>query len=431
MISGKTAHDIFLQIRHQAITGQLQPGDTLPPVRDLAEQLGINRNTVASAYKKLVRAGIAVSRGRNGTSVKKLDLGMVTEGVPMSRLIDASGGNPDPELLPDLAELQKNLSLRHRLYGEPVMNSRLEQWARDWLAQDLPHFFTLCLTHGAVDAIERLLMSYLVSGDKVAVETPCFLNSIQIINANGFELTGVEIDNQGMIPSSLVNALDRGAQAVVITPRAHNPTGCSLSAQRADEIKSILQDYSHVMVIVDDHFSMLSVEQYQNVIPDNHPRWALIRSMSKIMGPDIRLAFVASDAATSALLQQRLAAGINWISHIIQDLVAASVLSPQFADFIAKARNRYQQKRLIFNTALLANGIDVADVIDGFNLWLPLASESSKVVMALAHRGWMVREGEVFGIERPIHGIRITLSMLDERQLLDLAQDIADVINLQ
>ncbi|STU97074.1 transcriptional regulator of pyridoxine metabolism [Klebsiella pneumoniae subsp. ozaenae] len=49
----------------------MQPGEVLPPVRELASQLAVNRNTVAAAYKRLVTSGLAVSQGRNGTAIKR------------------------------------------------------------------------------------------------------------------------------------------------------------------------------------------------------------------------------------------------------------------------------------------------------------------------------------------------------------------------
>lgn len=58
-ITGQTASAVFDSIRQQILSGALEPGQLLPPVRDLALQLQINRNTVAAAYKRLDAAGLA------------------------------------------------------------------------------------------------------------------------------------------------------------------------------------------------------------------------------------------------------------------------------------------------------------------------------------------------------------------------------------
>ncbi|MFP3670799.1 GntR family transcriptional regulator, partial [Priestia sp. SIMBA_032] len=58
-ISGSTAAQIAASVRALVERGSLAPGDALPPVRALAESLGINRNTVVAAYKQLAASGLA------------------------------------------------------------------------------------------------------------------------------------------------------------------------------------------------------------------------------------------------------------------------------------------------------------------------------------------------------------------------------------
>jgi len=68
---------IITQIKHMVASGRLRPGDEAPPIRVLAEQLLINPNTVARAYRELESAGILTSRQGSGTrvSVKGSPLG--------------------------------------------------------------------------------------------------------------------------------------------------------------------------------------------------------------------------------------------------------------------------------------------------------------------------------------------------------------------
>ena len=60
---------IITQIKHMVASGRLKPGEIMPPIRVLAEQLLVNPNTVARAYKELEAAGIFTSRQGSGTSV--------------------------------------------------------------------------------------------------------------------------------------------------------------------------------------------------------------------------------------------------------------------------------------------------------------------------------------------------------------------------
>lgn len=171
-IRGKSAAEIFDSVRAQVQSQQILPGQGLPPVRELAARLDVNRNTVAAAYKRLVAAGIATAQGRRGTTIRGQGPGEQEGALPDSPLVDLASGNPNPAWLPDLAAALRAMPYRPRLYGEPLINAGLEAHARAWFTPDCPAPFEVDLAHGAVDAIERLLGALLVPGDKVAVENP-------------------------------------------------------------------------------------------------------------------------------------------------------------------------------------------------------------------------------------------------------------------
>lgn len=71
--------------------------------------------------------------------------------------------------------------------------------------------------------------------------------------------------------------------------------------------------------------------------------------------------------------------------------------------------------------ALHAQGINNIFPGDGLNLWLPLAEASQNVAFALAKSGWLVREGDAFGVNTPAQGLRITLSTLNDNDINRLA----------
>ncbi|MFC4878849.1 transcriptional regulator PtsJ [Microbulbifer halophilus] len=403
----------------------LLPGDSLPPVRELAETLGVNRNTVAAAYKRLAKAGIAVTRGRLGTTICAPPRAGEQEGLSSgTALIDLADGNPDPQWLPDPQALLAECLPRPFLYGEDTILPELRQLGHDWLKPDCPSDHQLELTHGAVDAIERLATAHLVPGDKVAVEDPCFLGTINALRLAGMQTVGVEIDDAGMRPEALEAALDQGVQAVLVTPRAHNPTGCSLSRRRADALKRILAAHPNVLVIVDDHFALLAETPYHSIIPATTARWALIRSVSKGLGPDLRLAFVACDPATAERLRTRLAPGMTWISHILQAIVGACLASKDVRKRLDKARSEYARHREEMRTALQAQGIEVPPASGGFNVWLPLPGDAKDVAYALAKKGWLVRLGSAFEVQGQARAIRVTVSRLQDGQAQRFAEDL-------
>ena len=425
-IQGKTAADIFDNIRRQLLSGALQPGQALPPVRDLAVALDVNRNTVASAYKRLVAAGIAVTQGRLGTVIRApVQPGEQEGALAGSPLTDLASGNPAPAHLPDPASFIRSGPDAIRLYGAPTVNPGLEAHAERWLGPDCPAPARIDLAHGAVDAIERLLFAHLVAGDKVAVEHPCFLGSINTLRIAGLQAVGVTTDAEGMRPDALAAALAQGAQAVLITPRAQNPLGCSLSQTRAEALQAVLAGHPDVLVIVDDHFAPLSTRPFHPVIPPATRHWALVRSVSKALGPDLRLAFVASDPDSSQRLRLRLASGTSWVSHLLQDIVQACLESDAVTEQIERARADYARRRDLLVVALQACGIAALTPADGLNVWIPLAGDSQAVVLALAQRGWLVRSGDSFGVTSGAAGIRVSIATMEADQAGRFSADLA------
>ncbi|MFK0280916.1 aminotransferase class I/II-fold pyridoxal phosphate-dependent enzyme [Streptomyces sp. NPDC090499] len=431
-IYGTTAAEIAGSVRDLIASGELAPQDLLPPVRMLAEELGVNRNTVASAYRQLVAAGEAVTRGRGGTVVAGVPE-LASEGAWFGgRLTDLASGNPDPQLLPDVLRAFHGDGYRPALYGAPPVDERLAGWATEHYAPDLGDTgFRVLVTHGAVDATERLLNAYLTRGDAVAVEDPCFLASIGTLRLNGFRTVAVAVDEQGMRPDALRMALEDGVRAVVCTPRAHNPTGVSITAERAAELQAVLARHPQVLMIEDDHFWAVSRAAYHRVTVPGSMRWALVRSLSKFLGPDMRLALVACDEETATRLGTRLNTGATWVSGLLQHAAHALLASSDVTALTARARETYVQRRNLLLAQLAQRGIAVPDGCrsDGLNAWIPLKTPARPVADALARRGWAVQPGDLFSSgTSAAQALRVTTSMLTDEQAAQFADDLADVL---
>ncbi|MCQ9387358.1 aminotransferase class I/II-fold pyridoxal phosphate-dependent enzyme [Brevibacterium sp. 50QC2O2] len=428
-ISGRTADEIVDSVRGLIDSGRLQAGDALPPARDLARTLEVNRNTVLSAYRRLSVAGLAVTRGRGGTSVAR-NQPTATEGFsPGTVLRDIGNGNPDPHLLPDLRPALAQSAGDPVLYGAPVIDPGLAAWATDWLGEDLDRSFDLSLAAGAVDAVERLLAQALTPGDAVALEDPCFLTSVQTVRLAGYRILPAAVDEQGLTPDGLRAALGSGARAVVCTPRAHNPTGASLSADRAAELRAVLADHPYVLVIADDHFSRLSTSAYQSIVGPEHQRWALVRSVSKFLGPDLRLALIAADPKTTERLGARLAPGVTWVSHLLQRLALGLLGDADTQAAIDRAREHYAERNRAFAALLERHGIP-ACAGDGLNLWLDTECEARTIHEALMRKGWLSRTGDEFALtaSAPSRHLRLTIHDLDEASAQSLADALADAL---
>ena len=431
VISGGTAAEIADSVRALVDRGDLAPGAGLPSVRALAEQLGVNRNTAVAAYRILARSGVVVSLGRGGTRVAQRQAVPQEGFAAAGSLRDVATGNPDPRLIPDLSPALTSAAGRPVLYGEPVIDPGLEQWARDWMTADTPGDpadVRLTLTSGAVDAVERLLTQALMRDDAVALEDPCFLASIQIARHGGYRAVPVPVDVEGMTVDGLRAALEQGVRAVVCTPRAQNPTGASLSERRAAELREVLADHPYVLVVQDDYYSFLSRQPFHSIVGPGHRRWALLRSVSKFVGPDMCLAVTATDPETAGRLAQRLSPGTTWVSHLLQRITHAVMTDPDALALIERAGAHYAARNAAFADRLTAQGLPVL-AGDGVSLWVPVPAPAREVAEQLMRRGWLVRTGDEFQLEpgtEPSRSLRLTVHDLDEEAMRRLAEDLAE-----
>ena len=430
-INGRSASEIAESLRALIERGALRPGDPLPPVRALAESLGVNRNTVVAGYRLLSGAGVIVSRGRGGTRVADL-LPVAQEGFAGDSVLrDVATGNPDPDLIPDPSRALASMAGRPVLYGEPVIDPDLQRWGLEWMsdahAGAAP--MRLTVTSGAADAVERLLAQALTREDAVALEDPCFLASIHTVRLAGYRPIAVPVDDEGMTVAGLKAAIEQGARAVVCTPRAQNPSGASLSGPRARQLRELLAAHPYVLIIEDDHFSMLSREPFHSLIGPEHQRWAVVRSVSKFLGPDMCLALAASDPETADRLAMRLTPGTTWVSHLLQRLVVALMTDPDVLARIRAAGPHYAARNADFAERLSAHGVPT-DAGDGLNLWVPLAVPARAVVERLMRRGWLARSGDEFtlGTPSPSYRLRLTVHDLSQDEAEQLAADIGAAV---
>ena len=223
---------------------------------------------------------------------------------------DLATGNPDLALLPPLPPLEGT----HRLYAaEPVLAELAELAVQAFAADGVPAG-RVCAVNGALDGIERVLSAHLAPGDAVAVEDPGWPGVLDLCRMLGLRLVGIPVDERGMLPDALAAAAVR---AVVVTPRGHNPLGAALDAPRARELRRALAD--DVLIVEDDHLGPVAGAPYETLV-SGRARWAAVRSLSKWLGPDLRLAVVTGDATTLARVEGRQALGPGWVSGLIQQL---------------------------------------------------------------------------------------------------------------
>jgi DNA-binding transcriptional MocR family regulator len=419
-VQGGTAKEISASVEAGVRGGQLAPGDRLPAVRELADQLGVSPTTVAAAYGDLRRRGITAGSGRAGTRVRGAppvsSRGYLTAPAGTRDLIS---GGPDPSLLPVLPA--RPAMRQTRMYAQAPVAPRLRRLAAEQLTADGIDATSLMVTGGALDGIERVLATWLMPSDRVIVEDPGHAVTFDLVAAMGYTAVPAGVDDLGIRPAELAAALARGASAVILTPRAQAATGAAWNADRAAEIAAVLRGHPSVGVIEDDHAGPVAGVPGFSVCA-GLPRWVTIRSVSKSLGPDLRLAVLAGDETTVARVAGRQAVGTGWVSYQLQELVADLWSDPSVARVLRAAAQAYAARGEALRSALRGYGI-TASGRSGFTSWVPVADEDG-TASSLVEAGWAVAPGQRFRMAAP-PGIRISFATLDPADAASFAADVA------
>jgi DNA-binding transcriptional MocR family regulator len=430
--------------------GDLRPGDRLPTVRRLAADLGVSPATVSGAWQALAAVGLVASRGRAGTVVlpepaswlppryRDMAQGGRVELDPAERLdgggshvgdattpadptavrpapaptarrglprLDLSTGTPDPALLPPLAPALGRIARRTpaagtgSYLGAPVVEPLERLLRASW--PFTPQRVTV--VDGAVDALSRTLEQVAGFGDRVIVEDPGFPPIFDLCDHLGLERVPVPLDRAGLRPDALETALRTGAEVIVLQPRAHNPTGVSMSSTRARELAAVIRKHlaaspgADVHVIEDDHSGEIASSADVSLGSHLPDRVVHVRSYSKSHGPDLRIAAMGGPAAVLDRVIARRMLGPGWTSRLLQHLLVDLLTDGDAMDAVAQARRVYYARQRALTTALADLGVDVQPG-DGINLWVPVADEPTALVR-LEAAGIRVARGRPFQAE--------------------------------
>ena len=424
-IRGHTAPTIAASIEEAVHSGGLRPGDLLPAIRPLAATLRVSPVTVAAAYRRLHARGLVSGDGRRGTRIRPnppspvppIEQVVIPDGV-----VDLATGNPDLALLPSLDRALRTAIVAPRLFGEPPVLRPLLTFAAGEFAADGVPVEGITVTSGGLDAIERLLREHVRPGDRVGVEDPSLPALLDLVAGSGYVAVPIATDAHGARPAAVEEALAHGARALIITARGQNPTGAALVPERATELLQRLRGRDEVLLIENDPAGPVAGVPLVTLSGGSHPRWAVVRSVSMFLSPDLRVAIVAGDPLTIARLQGRQSLGPRWVSTILQQLALSLWSDPSSGRRLARAADVYTQRRRALLEALADHGIET-DARSGFNVWIPVRAETA-TVQSLAARGWAVAAGERFRI-RSEPAIRVTTSALAPEAARRFAADLA------
>ncbi len=447
---------VAAQLQAEIERGDRSPGERLPAIRSLAEELGLHRDTIALAYEQLGQSGLVEARVGAGTFVRPLRAsarGPEIELVlapPVERLIAlentrpryASGDDvvalhrliPDPRLYPieefsacfeaALREEGPSLFSYAPPEGDPRLRTAMADRFRRYGISLEPEEIVLC--HGASQGISLALRLFTQPGDQVAVEVPTYANVLSALTAHGLSATGVAMDGEGVDPAALERVLARPEVKVFYTiPSFHNPLGTTTGLARRRQILEIAT--RHAVPIIEDGFELDLRFKGRDVAPlaalDSIGIVVQLFSFSKSLFPGVR---VGSLAARGRALE-----GLVALKHAT-DLSDALALQAGLARFVESgAYDRHltrMRKVLAARHAALASalasempaGTTWTEPEGGYQRWveLPFEVDTRDLLADAARAGVVFSPGTLFMPDgRPSRGMRLSVASVDEQEI--------------
>lgn len=336
---------LYTHVRHCIDSGLLRAGDRLPPTRDLAGQLGLNRTTVSAAWALLESDGLI--RGHVGRG------SFVVGGSPTQQGIAWSALLPEPERQPAVAparfsfaasrpsellfptdafrqsceevirseEARVILQLGSPAGYRPLREFLVERGREEGIVGDGDDVMITSGIQQAFDLLQRVLVA---NGETVITEDPGYTGLTSVLRRGGARLIGIATAEDGIDLQALERTATREKpRMIVITSNFQNPTGATLSSEAREKVLAIVRGCGAVLVENDSYGDLVyegpklpSIRQL-----DDRGDTVLLRSFSKLAFPGLRTGWVIGPRPLIARLTEA-----KQVSDLHTDQLSQAVL---------------------------------------------------------------------------------------------------------
>lgn len=390
---------LYRQLRRAVLERRLQPGVRLPATRYLADELGISRTSVLAAYDQLASEGFLELRPRSGVFVAT-DLPTASAPMPapsaprpprLGRRARAAvgvgpigaaptrqqpwpgcfvSGAPDVSLFPfDLwsrllakswraADRQlpnSGLALGGDPGGHPALRAAIARYLGEarGIQCDPDHVLVVSGIRQAVDLTCRLLLD---PGDQAWMENPGYPGIRAILAANGCEVAGIPVDEEGIDVAAGRRAAGK-ARLVCVAPSHQFPLGVALSLQR----RLMLLEWAReagAWILEDDYdseyrYAGRPLAALKSLDADH--RVIYVGTLSKLLFPSLRLGYLVAPPQLAQSFRRLRAALDDQPSMVAQPALAELIGSGHLAAHVRRMRQVYAARQQAFLAAARAH----------------------------------------------------------------------------
>lgn len=396
------AAQLARRLREAVQAGTIASGTKMLSSRQLAQRLGLGRNTVALAYEQLTAEGYLETRSGSGTYVAASGAGRRRLSPPgdsslpetarrmkelRSSFLVVRGHGPLRPGMPALgffpSSAWRRSAARARQKGfdlgyGPASGSRE---FRDAIATHVRHFRGInalpeqvIVVEGAQAALHLANVVLTSLGDTIVIEDPAYALARAAFETHGLRLWAVPVDREGL----QTDALPKHAHCAFVTPTHQFPLGGTLPLRRRLELLAWAKR-TNAYVLEDDYDSEFisrgrPLAALQSL--DRDERVIYIGSFSKTLAPGIRIGFLIVPMHLASAFRAARASTSLGVAPDMQSTVAAFLKAGHFVRHIRKMNAVYERHR-----AILANTLSALNALfecGPMNIGLHVALKSRK-----------------------------------------------------
>ena len=241
----------------------------------------------------------------------------------------------------------------------------------------------LIVTTGSQQALDLIGKTMISPGDKVIVEAPTFLATIQCFRLYGADLIGAPIDADGVRVDVLEQLIDQHQPKLVyLIPTFGNPSGATLSLERRKRILEIAAR-TRTLVVEDDPYSELyfgappppSMLALSAAVPGSREWLAHCGSFSKILSPGLRVGWMVAPPELLAMATMCKQFSDAHTSNLTQAIAAHYLTLNRLEGSLATVRSTYAARARVMAESLrreLGDAIDFNQPQGGMFFWASL-----------------------------------------------------------
>jgi len=267
---------------------------------------------------------------------------------------------------------------------EQLARFMTDKGARDVAAENL------IVTTGSQQALDLLGKALISPGDKVFVEGPTFLATIQCFRLYGAELVSAPIDGEGVKVDELEALIaEHRPKFIYLIPTFGNPSGATLNLERRKKVLELAVKYQ-TLVIEDDPYGDLyfgaapppSLLNLSASVPGSRELLVHCGSLSKVLSPGLRVGWMIAPAELLAKATMCKQFSDAHTSTFAQATAAQYLKAGRMPATLAKVRAVYAERAQAMGQALrreLGEAIEFTQPQGGLFIWARLTGAGGKV----------------------------------------------------